>query len=122
MATKILLTLLSIGVTIGLINCVCPQSTPLTEPVTETTPSPTTPEPTTTTPPAWIAEFTKAYHPCNRTEVGYFLKVTGKKQRCSFGFSNNRCSNNSDCENEAPNTYCCQNYYGCKRCTSNYYF
>jgi hypothetical protein len=67
MATKILLALFSISVSIGLINCVCPQSTPLTEPVTKTTPSPTTPKPTTTTPPAWISEFRKLYRPCNKS-------------------------------------------------------
>ncbi len=124
MDTKILLALFSISVTIGLINCVCPQSTPLTEPVTETTPSPTTPEPTTTTQPAWIDKFRKSYHPCNRTLKGWFLIKNGLKERCRFGFSNNTCSDSrgNGCENEAPNTVCCQNNYGCNRCTSKYYF
>jgi hypothetical protein len=132
MDTKILLALFSISVTIGLINCVCPQSTPLTEPVTETTPSPTTPEPTTTTTPepttttrpAWIDEFRKSYHPCNRTLKGWFLKQNGLKERCRFGFSNNTCSDSrgNGCENEATNTVCCQNNYGCNRCTSKFYF
>jgi hypothetical protein len=124
MDTKILLALFSISVTIGLINCVCPQSKPLTEPVTETTPSPTTPEPTTTTQPAWIDEFRKSYHPCNRTLKGWFLKVNGLKERCRFGFSNNTCSDSRDngCQNEATNTVCCQNDYGCNRCTSKFYF
>jgi hypothetical protein len=132
MDTKILLALFSISVTIGLINCVCPQSTPLTEPVTETTPSPTTPEPTTTTTPepttttrpAWIDEFRKSYHPCNRTLKGWFLIQNGLKERCRFGFSNNTCSDSrgNGCEDEAINTVCCQNNYGCNRCTSKYYF
>jgi hypothetical protein len=127
MDTKILLALFSISVTIGLINCVCPQSTPLTEPVTETTPEPTTtttPEPTTTTRPAWIDEFRKSYHICNRTLKGWFLKVNGLKERCRFGFSNNTCSDSrgNGCENEPTNTVCCQNNYGCNRCTSKFHF
>jgi hypothetical protein len=53
MASKILFTLYSIGLTVGLVNCV----------FQETLPSLATPEfLTTTTPQSWIAEFGKQYH------------------------------------------------------------
>lgn len=65
----------------------------------------------------WLTEFNKFYHPCNRSLKGYTRLLRGINENCRFGYAGNQCHNLECAQNKDGLTACCQNDFGCNKCT-----